>query len=77
MWLLGQQRHFIRLLGYCNEPMTFVTKHYEFGSLSDAIHQKSNVIPVDKWDSEFLYRVSSDIAQAIFEMHNRGIIHNE
>jgi serine/threonine protein kinase, bacterial len=57
--------------------MTFISQYYPLGSLGDVIHRKSDIVKDADYTSTFMVALASDIITAVYEMHNRGIIHND
>eukprot|EP00158_Paraphelidium_tribonemae_P003214 Partr_v1_DN25964_c1_g1_i5_m68562 putative protein kinase kinase kinase len=70
MWYFRDNPRFIKVLGYCDKPLSFVSKFYTDGSLDRLLSKKK--IPIVKG---LVLNFAIEISLAIADMHAAGFIH--
>lgn len=79
MWLFRNERAFVKLLSYSENPKTIIMKNYPLGSLENYIYRREKNSELDKFQYSvaFALDMAKNIAIAINTMHEKGFCHND
>lgn len=73
MWFYRSHPNFVKIYGFCMNPMFIAMKHYELGSLGQFMTRRRD--ESGQVTSEVILHFAFDIANGLTALHNSGIVH--
>ncbi|KAI3643039.1 hypothetical protein MP228_012594 [Amoeboaphelidium protococcarum] len=70
----SNNRLFVKLVGYSQNPNTIVMKYYPYGNLEDILIGRSTYA---MWSIDLMIPLFCDIVEALSEMHKNGFVHSD
>ncbi|KAI3653284.1 hypothetical protein MP228_001231 [Amoeboaphelidium protococcarum] len=70
----SNNRLFVKLVGYSQNPNTIVMKYYPYGNLEDVLIGRSTYA---MWSLDLMIPLFCDIVEALSEMHKNGFVHSD
>lgn len=70
----SNNRLFVKLVGYSQNPNTIMMKYYPYGNLEDVLIGRSTYA---MWSLDLMIPLFCDIVEALSEMHKNGFVHSD
>lgn len=71
MHFFRDNKNFVKLVGYGQQPFFIAMKQYTAGSFADLIHTNTT----EKWTSALVTRILTGLANALAKMHSHDFVH--